>query len=133
MGCSLEFGGWPEDVVVTATGVARVPEFRELYDQLCADTRFRPGIRILLDLCGVDMSLIPLMDAPDIGHSLAEFADQCEGCAIAVLAKDPLTAVLIRAAELGDGLRRASVWIACSRSEASTWLESQVALSATRS
>ena len=133
MECTFEFGGGPQDVVVTATGVARVPEFRELYEQLCADSRFQPGMLVLLDLCKIDMSLIPLMEAPEIGHSLAEFADQCEGCAIAVLAHDPLTAVLIRAAELGDGLDRARVWVACSRPEALAWLESQVGLSSSRS
>ena len=130
---AFEFGGAPQDVLVTATGVARVPEFRELYEQLCADSRFRPEMRVLLDLCAIDMSLIPLMEAPEIGHSLAEFASQCEGCAIAVLAQDPLTAVLIRAAELGDGLVRTRVWVACSRAEALFWLESQVGLSSGRS
>jgi hypothetical protein len=132
MECAFEFGGRPQDVVVTATGVARVPEFRELYQKLCADSRFRPGMRILLDLCQIDMSVIPLMDAPEIGDSLVDFADQCEGCAIAVVAKDPLTAVLIRAAELGHDLDHVNVWVACSRPEATAWLESQVSLSSSR-
>jgi hypothetical protein len=130
---TFEFGGVAQDVTVTATGVARVTEFRQLYEQLCNDPRFQAGTRILLDLRRLDLSEIPLMEAAKIGHSLAEFQTRCDGCAIAVVAEDPLTAVLIRAAGLGDGVDWLNVWVACSRAEASHWLECQIGLSSNRS
>jgi hypothetical protein len=130
MDYTLEFGGFPQDVTVTASGEARVPDFKHLYEALCEEPRFEAGMLILLDLCEVDMSTIPRMDAGEIGSSLAELQDRCEGCALAVVARDPLTTALTRAAELDESADRVDVWIACSPGEALTWLESQLALRA---
>jgi hypothetical protein len=121
---AFEFGGSPQDVTVTASGEARVPDFKQLYEALCDEPRFEPGMLILLDLCDVDMSTIPRMEAAEIGIGLAELQDRCEGCALAVVARDPLTT----AAELDESTDRVDVWVACSRNEALTWLESQSAL-----
>ena len=41
----FEFGRSP-GVTVTATGLARVSDFRQLFGRLCDDPRFEPGIRI---------------------------------------------------------------------------------------
>jgi hypothetical protein len=124
----FEFGGFPQDVTVTATGVARVSDLRQLYKQLFDDPHFKPGMRILLDLTGLDMSTIPMTEAKKIGYSLAELQHRCEGCAIAVVTENPLTAVLTRAAKLGEIAHRVDVWVACSHAEAQTWLESQIVL-----
>jgi hypothetical protein len=125
----FEFGGSPQDVAVIASGVASVSDFGRLYENLCDQSRFEPGMLILLDLTEVDMSAIPLSEAPDIGRGLAEFRDRCDGCAMAVVCRDPLTSVLTRAGDIG-GTDWIDVWVACSRDEASTWLQSQLALRA---
>ena len=125
----FEFGGSPQDVTVIASGVASVSEFSRLYENLCDQSRFEPGMLILLDMSEVDMSAIPLGEAPKIGRGLAEFEDRCEGCAMAVVCRDPLTTVLTRAGDIG-GTADVDVWVACSRDEATTWLESQLALRA---
>ena len=122
----FEFGGFPQDVTVTATGLARVSEFRQLFGQLCDDPRFEPGMRILLDLSGLDTSTVSIVE--EIGDTLGELEYRCEGCAIAVLAKSSLTTVLTRAAKLGQSTPRLVVWVVCSRAEALAWLESQIML-----
>ena len=125
----FEFGGSPQDVTVIASGAASVPGFRRLYESLCDQSQFEPGMLILLDLTEVDMSAIPLSEAPEIGRGLAEFRDRCEGCAMAVVCRDPLTTVLTRAGF--DGMADwIDVWVASSRDEASSWLGSQLSLRA---
>ena len=124
----FEFGGSPQDVTVIASGVASVSEFSQLFENLCDQSRFEPGMLILLDLTEVDMSAIPLSEAPEIGRGLAEFQDRCEGCAMAVLCRDPLASVLMRAGDIGGIAAWIDVWVACSPEEASAWLENQLAL-----
>ena len=124
----FEFGGSPQDVTVIASGVARVSEFSRLSESLCDQSRFEPGMLILLDMTDVDMSAIPLSEAPEIGRGLAVLQDRREGCAVAVVSRDPLTTVLTRAGVGGNDWL--DVWVACSREEASVWLESQLSLRA---
>jgi hypothetical protein len=126
----FEFGGSPQDVTVIASGVASVSAFSRLYENLCDQSRFEPGMLILLDMSEVDMSAIPLSEAPEIGRGLAEFQDRCEGCAMAVVCRDPLTTALTRASDIGGAADWIDVWVACSREEASAWLESQLSLRA---
>jgi hypothetical protein len=125
----FEFGGSPQDVKVVAAGVASVSGFGRLYESLCDQSQFQRGMLILLDLTEVDMSAIPLSEAPEIGRGLAGLRGRCEGCGLAVVCRDPLTTVLTRA-----GLEGAAdwidVWVASTRDEASSWLESQVSLRA---
>ena len=123
----FEFAGSPQDVTVIASGAASVSGFGRLFENLCGQLRFEPGMLILLDLVETDMSAIPLSEAPGIGRGLAEFRDRCEGCAMAVVCRDPLTAVLMREG-VGGGADWIDIWVACSRDEASAWLESQRAL-----
>jgi hypothetical protein len=124
----FEFGGSPEDVTVTASGIARVSKFRHMLEQLCDDARFQPGMKILLDLCALDMSEVADMEVVKIGHSLDELQDRCQGCALAVVCPDPLAAALMRHAELAERAKKVHVWFAWSRDEARTWLESRSAL-----
>ena len=44
----FEFDRAPHDVTVTATGQALAVEFGQLFEALCADERFAPGMLILL-------------------------------------------------------------------------------------
>jgi hypothetical protein len=47
---AFEFGGFPEDVLVTVSGVGRVGPFGRLFEELTESPQFEPGMRILLDL-----------------------------------------------------------------------------------
>jgi hypothetical protein len=123
---SFEFGGFPQDVTVTASGPARVAEFAHMFEALCDEPSFEAGMRILLDFCQLDMSEIPRVEAAKISRSLAALQDQCEGCAIAVISDDPLTSALLRAAEFRETVKQVDVWFAITREEAREWLLLQI-------
>jgi hypothetical protein len=125
----FEFGGSPQDVTVIASGVASVSGFSRLYESLCDQSRFEPGMLILLDMSEVDISAITPNEEREIGRGLAELRDRCEGCAVAVVCRDPLATALTRAG-VGGTADWIDVWVACSREEASAWLENQLSLRA---
>lgn len=52
----VEFGGEPQDVTVTASGVADVATLRELVRTVAGDERYRAGLLLLYELSGLDMS-----------------------------------------------------------------------------
>jgi hypothetical protein len=124
---AFEFGGFPEDVLVTVSGVGRVASFGRLFEDLTESPQFEPGMRILLDLTRVDMTTFPGVDAPEIGRGLEALQDRCEGCSIAVVGDDPLTRTLIEMAELGS-TSGMDVFQALSRAEAAAWLQLKRAL-----
>ena len=130
MNWSVEFGGSPHDVTVTASGEALADDFRPLFNALCHDARFESGMLILLDLTAIDLELAPQASMAELGNQLASLSDRCEGCALAIVCEAPLEFSLLRAADLGSAAGWMRVWVACSADEATTWLESQLALRA---
>ena len=126
----FEFDRAPHDVTVTATGQALATEFGQLFEALCADERFEPGMLILLDLRNVDLNRVPQMELGKVSEGLGTLRDRCEGCALAIVCTQPLTASLIRSADVGRHAHWMQVWVANTVDEAITWLESQLALRA---
>lgn len=126
----FEFDQSPHDVTVTATGEALAPEFDQLFEALCADERFEPRMLVLLDLCDVDLERVPQMELERVSDGLATFREKCEGCALAVVATQPLAASMIRGVDFGGHAKWMRVWVACTVDEAVIWLESQLALRA---
>ena len=126
----FEFDRAPHDVTVTATGQALASEFGRLFEALCADERFEPGMLILLDLRNVDLDLVPQMELARVSEGLGALRERCEGCALAVVCAPPLAASLIRGADMGRHAQWMQVWVSCTVGEAITWLESQLALRA---
>ena len=124
---TIEFGGSPQDVTVTASGMASVGQLSRMLSQLCEEPAFEAGMRILLDFTHLDMSAIPRMDAAQVSRALAALQDRCAGCSIAVIAHEPLTAALLRAAEFRETVEQVDVWFAITREEALAWLELQTA------
>jgi hypothetical protein len=53
---AVEFGGEPQDVTVTASGIADVAGLREIVTTVAADERYRAGLLVLYELSGLDMS-----------------------------------------------------------------------------
>ena len=49
MECEIHWGGDPEDVHVVASGRATVDELDAWVQEVLADPRFRPGLRVLVD------------------------------------------------------------------------------------
>jgi hypothetical protein len=53
---AVEFGGEPQDVTVTASGIADVAGLREIVTTVAGDERYRAGLLVLYELSGLDMS-----------------------------------------------------------------------------
>jgi hypothetical protein len=53
---SFEFGTDPLDVTIATSGAARAEDFRTMNEQLLADERFRPPMRMLVDHSNLDVS-----------------------------------------------------------------------------
>jgi hypothetical protein len=126
----FEFDRAPHDVTVTATGQALAAEFGQLFESLCVDERFVPGMLILLDLRDVDLDRVPQMELARVTEDLGHLREGCEGCALAIVCTPPLAASLIRSADIGRHAQWMQVWVSCTVDEAITWLESQLALRA---
>jgi hypothetical protein len=124
----IEFDQSPHDVTLTATGQALATEFDQLFEALCAEKRFEPGMLILLDLRNVDLDRVPQMELGRVSDRLAALRENCDGCALAIVATQPLVASMIRGADFGGHADWMRVWVACTVDEAVTWLESQLAL-----
>lgn len=93
----FEFDQSPHDVTVTATGQSLATEFDQLFESLCADERFEPGMLILLDLRNLDLDRVPQMELAKVSEGLVALREKCEGCALAIVATQPLAASMIRA------------------------------------
>ena len=128
MNWHFEFDCSPHDVTIAASGQALATEFRQLFETLCADARFEPGMLILLDLRDVDLDLVPQMELERVSEGLGALQERCEGCALAIVCTPPLAASLVRGAHVGGHAHWMRVWVACTTDEAITWLESQLAL-----
>jgi len=66
----FEFPRSPHDVTVTARGPALATEFNQLFEALCADKRFEPGMLILLDLRKVNLDRVPQMELGKVSDAL---------------------------------------------------------------
>ena len=54
---SIDFGGDPQDVTVTLSGIGDVREVARCNDALMSDSRFRPGLAILVDCTDLETPL----------------------------------------------------------------------------
>lgn len=127
MNWTVEFDQAPHDVTVTADGQARASEFGRLFEELCLDERFKPGMLILLDLSNVDMDLVPQASVGRSFNGLAALRDRCDGCALAIVCTTPLASSLMRAGDMGESVPWMNVWRALTADEAAAWLRTQAA------
>jgi len=126
----FQFDQSPHDVTVTATGAAVATELDQLFEALWSEERFEPGMLVLLDLGNVDLERVPQIELGRVSDGLAAFQERCEGCALAIVATQPLAASMMRGVDFGGDARWMRVWMAWNVEEAVTWLESQLALRA---
>ena len=71
MDFAIDYGGSPQDVTITAFGVADVTGYLRMCAALTADERFRPGMRILVEQPDLDMTHCTDADVEQIAASLA--------------------------------------------------------------
>lgn len=88
---SIEFGGDPQDVTITATGPADPAAFVRMNETLESDPRFKAGLTYLIDFSGLEAAHLPPSDVEQIAARGTESAWHHPPRAVAVLAPDPRT------------------------------------------
>jgi hypothetical protein len=125
MDFSIEFGGYPQDITVTLTGVATPVDFHRYNEALSADPRFRTGMTILVDASALDASQLAEEELRAAASPLAERDWLHPPLAIAVVAPDPETFSALRLGQAhlgGSGARRRTF---TTIDEALAWLSEQ--------
>jgi hypothetical protein len=124
----IEFGGHPQEVTVSVSGFATPSEFRQLYEELAGDPRFRPGMRILLDFRELDATRLDAWEARDIGRHLAGLESRYGSASLAVVVPDTVTFGLTRLAELSASFEQIEVLVRYTLEDALRWLETRPAV-----
>jgi hypothetical protein len=122
---AIEFGGSPQDVTITLSGVATPLGFRRFIEERLSDERFRPDMLIFIDASELDTSEMSGEKLRVAMEPLSEREWHGRPLAVAILAPDARTftdATLTRAHLGGSNSRRA---VFGSRAEALDWLREQ--------
>ena len=122
---TIEFGGDPQDVTITLSGVATPGSFRRFNEARLSDERFRKGLVILLDASSLDTSQMSEVMFQEAVEPMLEREVNHPPLALAILAPDARTfkdAVLTRA-HLGGVSSHRGVF--ASREHAVSWLSQQ--------
>jgi hypothetical protein len=122
MDFTIEFGGDPQDVTITLSGVASPEGFLRFNDARLSDQRFREGLLILLDASALDTSQMTESMFQAAVEPMIERERLYPPLGLAILAPDEQTfkdAILTRA-HLGGSSSRRGVF--GSREAALTWL-----------
>jgi hypothetical protein len=115
----------PADLELTVCGVPTLEGLELLNARLIADPRFRAGLTILVDLCGVDSTglshdAVQILSAPMVVRDW-EYAP----AAVAIIAPDERTYNDLRAYRAHLGGSKSNRHIFSGRPEALAWLEEQ--------
>jgi hypothetical protein len=86
---AVAWGGDPEDVFVTASGVASLEGLRAMTAAVITDPRFRPGQRCLLDYRRLDWSAMTVDDLRRRADAVVALHHQLAGCRIAIVVSGP--------------------------------------------
>ena len=119
---AFEFGGAPQDLTITASGVADVKGYLRMYDELVADPRFRAGMLILVEQSGLDLSHCSDDEIEQIADSLAERDWKFPPRAVAIVAATPESAEGARLGIVFLGGSQSRRRLFESREQALTWL-----------
>ena len=122
---TFDFGGDPQDVTITASGIADVAGLLHINAELRSDPRFRANMLILYDLSELDMARLSEVDMEQISAPIAVRDWDVPHRAMAVVAPNPqgLDRVRLAIAHLGGKRSRRRVF--ASRDDAIAWLREQ--------
>jgi hypothetical protein len=82
---SFHWGGDPEDVLMTVSGVASAAEFTAITDELIADPRFRSGASMIFDYRELDLGGMSVGTLRSLADSIAQRRDKIGAARIAVV------------------------------------------------
>jgi hypothetical protein len=118
---AVESGGEPQDVTVTASGVADVASLRELVRTIAGDERYRAGLLLLYELSGLDMSQLSDRELEQVTATVMERDWILQPRAVAiVVAGKTIEAARIAIAHLGGSSSGRRLFT--SRDDAVAWL-----------
>ncbi|HEY3922103.1 MAG TPA: hypothetical protein VGL76_08310 [Gaiellaceae bacterium] len=112
-------------MTITAWGAADIAGYLRMCAALTADPRFRPGLSILVEQSGLDMSQCTDADVEQIAQSLAERDWNFPPRAVAVVAATPESSAGARLGISFLGGTQSRRRLFDSRDEAAAWLAGQ--------
>jgi hypothetical protein len=118
---ALEFGGEPQDVTVTATGIGDVAGLRRLVQTLAADERYQAGLLLLYEFSELDLSQLSDDDLEQVTESVMERDWKSQPRAVAIVAGTK-TIEMARLAIAHLGGSRSGRRLFTSRDDAVAWL-----------
>jgi hypothetical protein len=118
---AVEFGGEPQDVTVTASGVADAAGLRRFVQTLAADERYRAGLLLLYDFSDLDLSQVSDDELEQVTETVMERDWKSQPRAVAIVAgTKTLEAAKLGIAHLGGS--RSGRQLFTSLDDAVAWL-----------
>ena len=119
---TFEFGGAPQDLTITASGIADIEGYLRMYADLVEDPRFRSDMLILVEQSALDLSRCSNEAIEQIAISLAERDWRFPPRAVAIVAstRESSEGARMGIAFLGGSQSHRRLFT--SRAEALTWL-----------
>jgi hypothetical protein len=122
---SIEFGGDPQDVTITASGTGNLLGFATLNERVLADPRFRAGLSYLIDLSDLEVGDLPPDEVEQIAGVGNESAWNYPPRAVAMVATNPETREQAQFAVAYMGGAKSGHRVFASREDAVAWLREQ--------
>lgn len=121
----IEFAEGPAGVIITTFGAADLEGFARMSDDLLLDSRFRPGMPIVVDHSQLDATPLKSDAIDEIRRCVERQAGRFGSSAVAIVVPDAFTFGLARMSlpRGSDVLLNVSVFI--SRDDALAWLWEQ--------
>ena len=119
---SIEFGGAPQDVTVTTSGIGEAAVFVQFVEELVSDPRFQPGMAILVDHSALDTRALFAPDMRVIANEVLSRDDQIGTSLVAIVAPAALTFGLARMWKAYTQAARLRSRIFYLRDDAIAWL-----------
>lgn len=122
---TIEFGGTPQDVTITTSGLGSGNGLVDFVEELVASPLFRPGMRILVDHLSLDPTPICAADVRAQAETVIRLNEWIGASTVAIVVPTPLAFGFARMYELHAAPAQVQSRVFYSRSDALTWLESQ--------
>ena len=123
---TIEFGGTPQDVTITSSGLADAEGLVGLVRDLVSDPRFRPGMLMLEDVTALDVSKLKSADLRAQADTVIELSELIGPSKLAMIVPSPVTFGFARMWEFFVDSRTAiESRVFYSRADGLEWLESK--------
>jgi predicted transcriptional regulator len=84
MDYAVRWGGFPQDILIEAHGEATPDEIKSLITAVMADSRYHPGVKVLLDQSRLQATSLTSDDMLDLAAFVVDRREQVGDTAIAI-------------------------------------------------